>query len=87
MFIIICSDYGLKAGLFMELNDAAIIQSDIKTLTVTSIPCNRNNLWASLWLGSIHWNLLLENDDLIIFTNKICSISVKTSPFINIAGF
>ena len=73
----------MKAGLFMELNDAAIIQSDIKTLTVTSISCNRNNLW----LGSIHWNFLLENDDLIIFTNKICSISVKTSPFINIAGF
>ena len=72
--MIICSDCGLKAGLFMELNDAAIIQSDIKTLTFTR-------------LGSIHWNLLLENDDLIILTNKICSISVKTSPFINIAGF
>lgn len=67
----------------MELNDASIIKSDIKTLTFISIPCNRNNIWP----GSIHWNLLLANVALMITTNRICSISVKTTPLINIAGF
>ena len=33
------SNSGLKAGLFMELNDATIIKSELKTLTLTSCYC------------------------------------------------
>ena len=33
------SNSGLKAGLFMELNDAAIIKSELQTLTLTSCYC------------------------------------------------